>query len=128
MAFYLITGGAGFIGSHIVEELVRRRERVRVLDNFSTGRRENLAPFLEHVELVEGDLRDLSTVRRVAEGVDYILHQAALPSVPRSIADPLASNDSNVTGTLHLLIAARDIVAIIRRVVGGGEQLGAGLR
>ncbi|RLC53628.1 MAG: LPS biosynthesis protein WbpP [Chloroflexota bacterium] len=115
MAFYLITGGAGFIGSHIVEELVRRRERVRVLDNFSTGRRENLAPFLEHVELVEGDLRDLSTVRRVAEGVDYILHQAALPSVPRSIADPLTSNDSNVTGTLHLLIAARD--AGVKRVV-----------
>jgi len=115
LAFYLITGGAGFIGSHIVEELVRRRERVRVLDNFSTGRRENLAPFLEHVELVEGDLRDLSTVRRVAEGVDYILHQAALPSVPRSIADPLTSNDSNVTGTLHLLIAARD--AGVKRVV-----------
>jgi len=115
MIIYLVTGGAGFIGSHIVEELVRRRERVRVLDNFSTGRRENLAPFLEHVELVEGDLRDLSTVRRVAEGVDYILHQAALPSVPRSIADPLASNDSNVTGTLHLLIAARD--ARVKRVV-----------
>ena len=115
MIIYLVTGGAGFIGSHIVEELVRRRERVRVLDNFSTGRRENLAPFLEHVELVEGDLRDLSTVRRVAEGVDYILHQAALPSVPRSIADPLASNDSNVTGTLHLLIAARD--AGVKRVV-----------
>ncbi|HEY68191.1 MAG TPA: SDR family oxidoreductase [Thermoflexia bacterium] len=115
MIIYLVTGGAGFIGSHIVEELVRRRERVRVLDNFSTGRRENLAPFLEHVELVEGDLRDLSTVRRVAEGVDYILHQAALPSVPRSIADPLTSNDSNVTGTLHLLIAARD--AGVKRVV-----------
>ena len=108
MAFYMVTGGAGFIGSHIVEELVRRGERVRVLDNFSTGRRENIAPFLEHIELIEGDLRDLPTVRQAVEGVDYVLHQAALPSVPRSVADPLASNAANVTGTLHLLVAARD--------------------
>lgn len=115
MTLYLVTGGAGFIGSHIVKELVRRGERVRVLDNFSTGRRENLAPFLEHIELVEGDLRDLPTVRRAVEGVDHVLHQAALASVPRSVADPLASNSANVTGTLNLLVAARD--AGVRRVV-----------
>jgi len=115
MTLYLVTGGAGFIGSHIVQELVRRGERVRVLDNFSTGRRENIAPFLEHIELVEGDLRDLPTVRRAVEGVDYVLHQAALASVPRSVADPLASNAANVTGTLYLLVAARD--AEVKRVV-----------
>lgn len=115
MTQYLVTGGAGFIGSHIVEELVQRGERVRVLDNFSTGKRENLAPLLEHIELVEGNLCDLPTVRRAVEGVDCILHQGALPSVPRSVADPLASNAANVTGTLHVLVAARD--ADVRRVV-----------
>ena len=115
MAFYLVTGGAGFIGSHIVEELIRRGERVRVLDNFSTGRRENLAPVLEHVDLVEGDLRDLATVRRAMEGVDYVLHQAALASVQRSVDDPVAAHTANATGTLHLLIAARD--AGVKRVV-----------
>jgi len=115
VTLYLVTGGAGFIGSHIVEELVRRGEQVRVLDNFSTGRRENIAPFLERIELIEGDLRDLPTVRRAVEGVDYVLHQGALPSVPRSIADPLTSNAANITGTLHLLVAARD--AGVKRVV-----------
>jgi len=115
VAFYLVTGGAGFIGSHIVEELIRRGERVRVLDNFSTGRRENLAPVLEHVDLIEGDLRDLATVRRAMEGVDYVLHQAALASVQRSVDDPLAAHTANATGTLHLLIAARD--AGVKRVV-----------
>ncbi|MFZ1597563.1 MAG: NAD-dependent epimerase/dehydratase family protein, partial [Anaerolineae bacterium] len=77
MATYLVTGGAGFIGSHIVDELVRRGERVRVLDNFSTGKRENLAAAIERIELVEGDIRNLETVRGVAQGVDYVLHQAA---------------------------------------------------
>jgi UDP-glucose 4-epimerase len=115
MALYLVTGGAGFIGSHIVEELVRRGERVRVLDNFSTGRRENLASFLECIDLIEGDLRDLPTVRRAVDGVNYVLHQGALPSVHRSVADPLTSNASNVAGTLHVLVAARDAQA--RRVV-----------
>jgi UDP-glucose 4-epimerase len=112
---YLVTGGAGFIGSSILEELVRRGEQVRVLDNFSTGRRENLAPFLEHVDLVEGDLRDSSTVRRAVEGVEYVLHQAALPSVQRSLDDPQATNESNVAGTLNLLLAAHE--AGVRRVV-----------
>lgn len=115
MASYLVTGGAGFIGSHIVEELIRRGERVRVLDNFSTGRRGNLAPVLEHVDLVEGDLCDLATVRRAVEGVDYVLHQAALASVQRSVDDPLAAHTANATGTLHLLMAARD--AGVKRVV-----------
>ena len=115
MTLYLVTGGAGFIGSHIVEELVHRGERVRVLDNFSTGRRKNIAPFLKHIDLIEGDLRDLPSVRQAVEGTDYVLHQAALPSVPRSVADPLASNAANVTGTLNLLVAARDVG--VRRVV-----------
>jgi len=115
VAFYLVTGGAGFIGSHIVEELIRRGERVRVLDNFSTGRRENLAPLLEHVDLIEGDLCDLATVRRAVEGVDCVLHQAALASVQRSVDDPLAAHTANATGTLHLLMAARD--AGVKRVV-----------
>ena len=115
MASYLVTGGAGFIGSHIVEELIRRGERVRVLDNFSTGRRENLAPLLEHVDLIEGDLCDLATVRRAVEGVDCVLHQAALASVQRSVDDPLAAHTANATGTLYLLMAARD--AGVKRVV-----------
>jgi len=116
----LVTGGAGFIGSNIVAELVRRGERVRILDNLSTGRRENIAPLLSPeanpgIEFIEGDLRDLETVRRAVEGVDYVLHQAALPSVQRSIEDPLATNEVNARGTLNLLIAARD--AGVKRVV-----------
>jgi UDP-glucose 4-epimerase len=108
MTVYLVTGGAGFIGSNIVEELVRRGERVRILDNFSTGKRENIALFLEDIELIEGDLRHLDTVRQVMEGVDYVLHQGAIPSVPRSINNPLDTDESNVRGTLNLLVAARD--------------------
>ncbi len=105
---YLVTGGAGFIGSNIVEELLRRGEKVRVLDNFTTGKRENLAPFLERIEVVEGDLRSYHQVREAVGGVDVVLHQAALPSVPRSVRDPLTSDDVNVHGTLTLLHAARD--------------------
>jgi len=115
MALYLVTGGAGFIGSNIVAELLQRGEKVRVLDNFSTGRRENIAPFVEHIDLIEGDLRDLSTVSQVVEGVDYVLHQGALPSVQRSVDAPLASHAANATATLNVLIAARD--AGVRRVV-----------
>ena len=115
MATYLVTGGAGFIGSGIVEELVRRGEAVRVLDNFSTGRRENIAPFLKDIELIGGDLRHLDTVRQAVDGVDYILHQGAVPSVPKSIDDPLDTDESNVRGTLNLLVAARD--AGVKRVV-----------
>lgn len=79
MSKYLVTGGAGFIASHIVEEVLRRGETVRVLDNFSTGKRENLKPFLSDIELIEGDIRDLAVVEKAAEGMDYIFHQAALP-------------------------------------------------
>lgn len=115
MTLYLITGGAGFIGSNIAEELVQRGERVRVLDNFSTGKRENISVFVENVELVEGDLRDLPAVRQAAAGVDYILHLGALPSVQRSVDDPLTTHAVNATGTLNLLVAARE--AGVRRVV-----------
>ncbi len=115
MARYLVTGGAGFIGSHIVEALVGRGERVRVLDNLSTGKRENLAAWRAQIEFLEGDLADLATVRRACEGVEYILHQGALPSVPRSVEDPIGSNEANVCGTLNVLVAARE--AGVRRVV-----------
>lgn len=112
---YLVTGGAGFIGSNIVEELLKRGEKVGVLDNFSTGRRENLKDFVHDIELIEGDIRSLSAVYRAVDDVDFILHQAALPSVPRSIADPVTTNEVNITGTLNVLIAARD--RGVRRVV-----------
>ena len=105
---YLVTGGAGFIGSHIAETLARRGKKVRVLDNFLTGKRENLAGFLGAIELLEGDIRDLETCRRAARGMDCVLHQAALPSVPRSVSDPLTTNGINITGTLNMLVAARD--------------------
>jgi len=105
---YLVTGGSGFVGSNIVEELLQKNQKVKVLDNFSTGRRENIQPFSKDIELIEGDIRSLSTVYRAVDGVDFILHQAALPSVPRSIADPATTNEVNITGTLNILIAARD--------------------
>lgn len=108
MTTFLVTGGAGFIGSHIVDELVGRGEQVRVLDNFSTGKRENLAHVSSSVDIVEGDICDRDIARQALSGVDHVLHQAALPSVPRSVADPLASNEANVTGTLNMLVAARE--------------------
>jgi nucleoside-diphosphate-sugar epimerase len=112
---YLITGGAGFIGSHLVEHLTGQGEEVVVLDNFATGRRENLAPFLDRIELVEGTLLDPDQCARAVRGVDYVLHQAAVPSVPRSVADPVGSHAANATGTLNMLIAARD--AKVKRFV-----------
>ncbi|HVO23172.1 MAG TPA: SDR family oxidoreductase [Candidatus Margulisiibacteriota bacterium] len=112
---YLVTGGAGFIGSNIVEALVRKGERVRVLDNFSTGDRANLAAVHERVEIVEGDLRDMEAVRRAVAGVTYVCHQAALRSVPRSVDDPLSTDAVNTHGTLQLLVAAHE--AHVRRVV-----------
>ena len=111
---FLVTGGAGFIGSNIAEALVKRGDRVRVLDNLSTGSRENLAA-AGKVELVEGDLRDQATVRRAVAGVEGVFHQAALRSVPRSVDDPFSSNEVNVTGTLGLLQACKE--AKVRRVV-----------
>ncbi len=114
---YLVTGGAGFIGSNIVKELLRRGEKVRVLDNFATGKRENLLPFNgnPNLEVIEGDLRSFHIVRDAVRGCDYILHQGALPSVPRSIKDPITSNEVNINGTLHILEAAREFG--IKRVV-----------
>lgn len=114
---YLVTGGAGFIGSNIVKELLERGEKVRVLDNFSTGKRENLLPFNgnPNLEVIEGDLRSFHIVRDAVRGCDYILHQGALPSVPRSIKDPITSNEVNINGTLHILEAAREFG--IKRVV-----------
>ncbi len=104
---YLVTGGAGFIGSNIVRRLIDLGKKVRVIDNFSSGRRTNIEPLLDNLEFIEGDIRDFWTVAKAVEGVDYILHQAALPSVPRSIDNPLTSNEVNINGTLNILEAAR---------------------
>lgn len=129
MAVYLVTGGAGFIGSHLVEELLRQGEEVRVLDNFSTGKRENLVPFLDRIALIEGDIRSYHIVREAVQGVDYVLHQGALPSVPRSVNDPITTNEVNVGGTLNILDAARDsgvkrvVYASSSSVYGANRQL-----
>ena len=119
MASYLITGGAGFIGSHLAEALVGRGERVRVVDSLVTGKRENLA-HLAGVELIEGDLADLAVARQAMAGVDYVLHQAAIPSVPRSVEDPITSNRANIDASLNVLVAARD--AKVRRLVYAGSS------
>ncbi len=138
MANYLVTGGAGFIGSNIVEELVRRKKGtapflpendnskkgavpfsevgvIRVLDSFITGKRENLEPFMDKIELVEGDIRDKADLARALKGIDYVIHQAALRSVPKSVDDPFTTNDINVFGTLSLLMSAKK--AGVKRVV-----------
>ncbi len=137
MAKYLVTGGAGFIGSNIVEELVKlkglspnklegltpkgsdpnvaRVSEIRVLDNFSTGSKENLGPFLNKIELIEGDIRDKKIVKRALNGIDFVLHQAALRSVAKSVEEPIETHDVNATGTLSLLIAAKE--ARVRRFV-----------
>ena len=115
MPTYLVTGGAGFIGSNIVEELVRRGEKVRVIDNFITGRRENLEPFLKKIALIEGDIRDKAALGEALKDVDFVIHQAALRSVPKSVEDPFTTNDINVFGTLNLLAAAK--TARVKRVV-----------
>jgi UDP-N-acetylglucosamine/UDP-N-acetyl-alpha-D-glucosaminouronate 4-epimerase len=119
MATFLVTGGAGFIGSHLVEELVRRGERVRVVDNLSTGKRQNIA-HLTSVEFVQGDLADLEVARRAVTGTDYVLHQAAIPSVPRSVEDPITSNRANIDASLNILVAARD--AGVTRLVYAGSS------
>src|SRR3954463_11474332 len=119
MAHYLVTGGAGFIGSHLAEELVRRGHTVRVADSLITGHRRNL-DHLPSVEFLEGDLADLPFAQRAAQGMNYVLHQAAIPSVPRSVADPITSNRANTDATLNVLVAARD--AGVRRVVYAGSS------
>jgi len=120
MSNYLVTGGAGFIGSHVSEALVRRGDRVRVVDNLSTGKRANLAQLGDAVEFVEGDLADLDVARRAVDGCEFVLHQAAIPSVPRSVKDPISSNRANIDATLNVLVAARD--AGVRRVVYAGSS------
>lgn len=111
MSKYLVTGGAGFIGSNIVAELVRRGEEVRVLDNLVTGKEANIAPYLDQIEFIRGDFTDWETAKQAAQGVDYVLHQGAIPSVPRSVADPIKTHEANVTGTLNMLLAAREAEA-----------------
>ena len=108
MAHYLVTGGAGFIGSHIAQKLIDEGHEVRVFDNFSTGKRRNLEPFSGRCTIIEGDVRDAGAVEKAVCGVDVVFHQAALASVPRSIADPASTNEVNVEGTLNLLIAAKN--------------------
>jgi len=119
MAEYLVTGGAGFIGSHLTEELVRRGHTVRVADSLITGKRSNL-DHIPGVEFLEGDLADLSFAQRAVTGVTYVLHQAAIPSVPRSVKDPITSHRANVDATLNVLVASRD--AGVRRVVFAGSS------
>jgi nucleoside-diphosphate-sugar epimerase len=119
MAHYLVTGGAGFIGSHISEELSRRGHSVRVADSLITGKRSNL-DHVRGVEFLEGDLADLDFARQAVQSVDYVLHQAAIPSVPRSVKDPIASNRANVDATLNVLVAARD--AGVKRLVFAGSS------
>ncbi|MBI4169624.1 MAG: NAD-dependent epimerase/dehydratase family protein, partial [Acidobacteria bacterium] len=133
---YLVTGGAGFIGSNLVEALLRRSEEVVVLDDFSTGRQENLDQVVRQrpsgtsePEVIRGDLRDAGVVRRAVRGATHVLHQAALPSVQRSVEDPLSSHQVNVTGTVNLLLAARDagarrfVYASSSSVYGDAPQL-----
>src|SRR5204863_10110757 len=107
------------IGSHLVEELVRRGERVRIVDNLVTGKRQNIA-HLTSVEFIEGDLADLDVAHRAVKGIDYVLHQAAIPSVPRSVQDPITSNRANIDASLNVLVAARD--AGVKRVVYAGSS------
>jgi nucleoside-diphosphate-sugar epimerase len=117
MSNILVTGGAGFVGSHLTEASLKQGHWVRVVDNFSTGKRDNLVFDKEYpsFEIVEGDIRDLATCREVMKGIEYVFHQAALPSVQRSVEDPLTSNAVNVEGTLNVLLAARD--ERVRRVI-----------
>jgi nucleoside-diphosphate-sugar epimerase len=119
VASYLVTGGAGFIGSHLAEELLRRGHRVRVVDSLITGKRGNLAA-IPAAEFIEGDLAELDVAAKAAAGMDYVLHQAAIPSVPRSVNDPAASNRANITATLNVLVAARD--AGVKRLVYAGSS------
>ena len=129
MATVLVTGGAGFIGSHVTAELLRRGHSVRVIDNFSTGSRENLAAAGGDVELVEGDIRSYERTHAATKGVDCVIHLAALPSVPRSVQDPLTTNEVNVTGTLNVVLAARDagtqrvVMASSSSVYGRAQEL-----
>jgi len=115
MALYLVTGGAGFIGSSIARALIKRGDQVRIIDNFSSGRRENFADFAREVELIEADILDPTALRRALQGVEVVYHEAAIPSVPKSMAEPIENHEANATGTLRVLHAARE--AGVRRLV-----------
>lgn len=115
MSTFLVTGGAGFIGSNLTIALVEQGHRIKVLDNFTTGSIDNLRPVIKEIELYQGDLRSLDDVRRAVDGVEVVFHQGALPSVPRSVADPVTASEVNITGTLNVFLASRD--AGVRRVV-----------
>lgn len=115
MATYLITGVAGFIGSTLARAVLKRGDRVRGVDNLSTGKPDNLTEILSAIDFRKVDILDLDSMKRACEGVDYVLHQAAIPSVPKSVLDPLGSNQANVDGTVNVLVAARD--AKVKRVV-----------
>ena len=119
MSNYLVTGGAGFIGSHLAEELTRRGSSVRVVDNLATGKRENIA-HLREVEFIEGDLADFDVARQAVLDVDYVLHQAAIPSVPRSVVDPLTSHRANIDASVNILVASRD--AGVKRLIYAGSS------
>jgi len=115
MALYLVTGGAGFIGSSLARALIKRGDKVRIIDNFSSGRRENFADFAQDVELIEADILDTTALRRAVQGVEVVYHEAAIPSVPKSMAEPYENHEANASGTLRVLQAARD--AGVRRLV-----------
>jgi len=123
MASYLVTGGAGFIGSHLAEELVRRGHRVRVADSLITGKRRNLE-HIAGVDFVEGDLADMDVAVRAVAGMHYVLHQAAIPSVPRSVSDPMTSHRANVDAALNVLVASRQ--AGVKRLVYAGSSAAYG--
>jgi nucleoside-diphosphate-sugar epimerase len=119
VASYLVTGGAGFIGSHLAEELLRRGQQVRIVDNLITGKRRNLE-VLRGAEFIEGDLADLAVAQRAVDGMEFVLHQAAIPSVPRSVKDPVTSNRANIDASLNVLVAARD--GGVKRLVYAGSS------
>lgn len=112
---YLVTGGAGFIGSNIAEKLVESGKKVRIIDNLLTGKLENMKTFIKKAEFINGDIRSLDTLIKVMDGVDYVIHQAALPSVPKSVEIPIESNEHNTNGTLNVLVAAKENA--VKRVV-----------
>ena len=120
MSLYLITGIGGFIGSSLARALLARGEQVRGVDNFSTGKRENIAEILDHIDFREADILDADAMHNACAGADFVLHQAAIPSVPKSVLDPLGSNRANINGTVNLLVAARD--AKVKRVVYAGSS------